>query len=78
MHSSWQMYVVIDILIFLCLRLEAISKPVIWHRFGSINPEKSDDDLSLDFISVMWWKTENPTVLVANSQGTIKSLVLAL
>jgi hypothetical protein len=78
MHSFWQMCVVIDILIFLGLWLEAISKPVIWHRFGSINLEKSDDDLSLDFINVMWWKIENPTMLVANSQGTIKAQVLAL
>jgi hypothetical protein len=60
------------------LGLEAIAKPIIWQRFGSINLEKSDDDFSLDFISVMWWKSQNPTMLATNSQGTIKALVLAL
>jgi hypothetical protein len=39
--------------------------------------EESDDDLSPNFIIVMWWKNESPTMLAANSQGTIKALILA-
>ncbi len=77
MHSSWQMCVVTNILIFLGLGLQAISKPAAWHRFGSANPEESDDDLSQHFISAVCWKSESPTMLAANSQGTIKVLVLA-
>ncbi|KAH9551797.1 hypothetical protein CY35_09G031600 [Sphagnum magellanicum] len=56
---------------------KAISKPAAWHRFGSANPEESDDDLSPHFISAVCWKSESPTMLAANSQGTIKVLVLA-
>jgi E3 ubiquitin-protein ligase RFWD2 len=77
MHSSWEMCVVTNILIFLGLGLQAISKPAAWHRFGSANPEESDDDLSPHFISAVCWKSESPTMLAANSQGTIKVLVLA-
>jgi hypothetical protein len=39
--------------------------------------EESDDDLSPNFIIVMWWKNESPTMLATNSQGTIKALILA-
>ncbi|KAG0576922.1 hypothetical protein KC19_5G118200 [Ceratodon purpureus] len=55
---------------------KAMSKPASWHRFGSQNPEDSDDD-SAHFISAVCWKSESPTMLAANSQGTIKVLVLA-
>lgn len=56
--------------------LQAMSKPASWHRFGSQDPEESDDDTS-HFISAVCWKSESPTMLAANSQGTIKVLVLA-
>ncbi|XP_024399141.1 E3 ubiquitin-protein ligase COP1 isoform X2 [Physcomitrium patens] len=55
---------------------KAMSKPAAWHRFGSQNPDDSDDDSS-HFISAVCWKSESPTMLAANSQGTIKVLVLA-
>eukprot|EP00246_Nothoceros_aenigmaticus_P016554 TRINITY_DN7609_c0_g1_i1.p1 TRINITY_DN7609_c0_g1~~TRINITY_DN7609_c0_g1_i1.p1 ORF type:complete len:682 (-),score=135.45 TRINITY_DN7609_c0_g1_i1:325-2370(-) len=55
---------------------KAMSKPAAWHRFGSPDPEDSDDD-GTHFISAVCWKSESPTMLAANSQGTIKVLVLA-
>lgn len=55
---------------------KAISKPAAWHRFGSTDLDDSDDDAS-HFISAVCWKSESPTMLAANSQGTIKVLVLA-
>eukprot|EP00250_Pteridium_aquilinum_P012633 c20845_g1_i1 orf=359-2401(-) len=59
-----------------CVYHKAISKPAAWHRFGSSDLEDSDDDSS-HFISAVCWKSESPTMLAANSQGTIKVLVLA-
>ncbi|KAL2649172.1 hypothetical protein R1flu_017300 [Riccia fluitans] len=55
---------------------KAMSKPAACHRFGSPDPEDSDDDAS-HFISAVCWKSDSPTMLAANSQGTIKVLVLA-
>lgn len=55
---------------------KAISKPAAWHKFGSPDLDDSDDDTS-HFISAVCWKSESPTMLAANSQGTIKVLVLA-
>ncbi|KAG6557459.1 hypothetical protein Mapa_000732 [Marchantia paleacea] len=55
---------------------KAMSKPAAFHRFGSPDPEDSDDDSS-HFISAVCWKSDSPTMLAANSQGTIKVLVLA-
>ncbi|CAM6088169.1 unnamed protein product [Calypogeia fissa] len=55
---------------------KAMSKPTTFHRFGSSDREDSDDD-SNHFISAVCWKSESPTLLAANSQGTIKVLVLA-
>ncbi|KAL6176030.1 hypothetical protein ACLB2K_052666 [Fragaria x ananassa] len=54
-----------------------ISKPVTWHRFGSPDMEDTDDDAGSYFISAVCWKSDSPTMLTANSQGTIKVLVLA-
>lgn len=59
-----------------CVYHKAISKPAAWHRFGSSDLDDSDDD-SNHFISAVCWKSESPTMLAANSQGTIKVLVLA-
>lgn len=56
--------------------VQAMSKPASSHRFGSPDPEESDDETS-HFISAVCWKSESPTMLAANSQGTIKVLVLA-
>lgn len=56
---------------------QAISKPLTWHRFGTPNVEDSDDDAGSYFISAVCWKSDSPTLLAANSLGTIKVLVLA-
>ncbi|KAF3772095.1 E3 ubiquitin-protein ligase [Nymphaea thermarum] len=55
----------------------AISKPAAWHRFGSPDVDDADDDAASYFISAVCWKSDSPTMLTANSQGTIKVLVLA-
>ncbi|PON41651.1 Guanine nucleotide-binding protein, beta subunit [Parasponia andersonii] len=54
-----------------------ISKPVTWHRFGSPDLDDTEDEAASYFISAVCWKNESPTMLTANSQGTIKVLVLA-
>ncbi|KAJ4822145.1 coatomer subunit alpha [Turnera subulata] len=54
-----------------------ISKPVTWHRFGSPEMDDADEDAGSYFISAVCWKSDSPTMLTANSQGTIKVLVLA-
>ncbi|KDP30815.1 hypothetical protein JCGZ_13758 [Jatropha curcas] len=54
-----------------------ISKPVTWHRFGSPEMDDTDEDAASYFISAVCWKSNSPTMLTANSQGTIKVLVLA-
>ncbi|CAH1425798.1 unnamed protein product [Lactuca virosa] len=56
---------------------KAISKPLTWHRFGAPNVEDSDEDGGSYFISAVCWKNDSPTMLAANSLGTIKVLVLA-
>ncbi|XP_050206741.1 E3 ubiquitin-protein ligase COP1 isoform X2 [Mercurialis annua] len=54
-----------------------ISKPVTWHRFGSPEIDDAEEDAGSYFISAVCWKSDSPTMLTANSQGTIKVLVLA-
>ncbi|GAV71985.1 WD40 domain-containing protein/zf-C3HC4_2 domain-containing protein [Cephalotus follicularis] len=54
-----------------------ISRPATWHRFGSPDMEDADEDAGSYFISAVCWKSDSPTMLTANSQGTIKVLVLA-
>ncbi|XP_039054399.1 E3 ubiquitin-protein ligase COP1-like isoform X2 [Hibiscus syriacus] len=55
-----------------------ISNPVTWHRFGSQEMDDTDEDGGgSHFISAVCWKSDSPTMLTANSQGTIKVLVLA-
>ncbi|KAL5571182.1 hypothetical protein UlMin_020779 [Ulmus minor] len=54
-----------------------ISKPVTWHRFGSPDVDDAEDEAGSYFISAVCWKSDSPTMLTANSQGTIKVLVLA-
>ncbi|KAJ0986537.1 hypothetical protein J5N97_004893 [Dioscorea zingiberensis] len=57
---------------------KAISRPAAWHRFGSTTDiDDTDDDAAAYFISAVCWKSDSPTLLTANSQGTIKVLVLA-
>lgn len=56
---------------------QAISKPAAWHRFVSSDLDDADDDAGSYFISAVCWKSDSPTMLTANSQGTIKVLVLA-
>ncbi|KAL9229888.1 hypothetical protein vseg_005306 [Gypsophila vaccaria] len=54
-----------------------ISRPVTWHKFGLPDTEAADEDAGSYFISAVCWKSDSPTLLTANSQGTIKVLVLA-
>ncbi|XP_043692045.1 E3 ubiquitin-protein ligase COP1-like [Telopea speciosissima] len=56
---------------------KAISKPAARHRFGSSEVDDTDDDAGSYFISAVCWKNDSSTMLTANSQGTIKVLVLA-
>lgn len=53
-----------------------IARPVTRHRFGSPDLDDGDDDAGSYFISAVCWKSDSPTMLTANSQGTIKVLVL--
>ncbi|XP_011000702.1 PREDICTED: E3 ubiquitin-protein ligase COP1-like [Populus euphratica] len=55
---------------------KAISKPAASHRF-SIDLENGGDDAGSYFTSAVCWKSDSPTMLAANNQGTIKVLVLA-
>uniref|UniRef100_A0A3N7FQ44 Uncharacterized protein n=1 Tax=Populus trichocarpa TaxID=3694 RepID=A0A3N7FQ44_POPTR len=55
---------------------KAISKPAASHRF-STDLENGGDDARSYFTSAVCWKSDSPTMLTANSQGTIKVLVLA-
>jgi hypothetical protein len=57
--------------------LQAIPKPAASHRFVSSDLDDADDDPGSYFISAVCWKSDSPTMLTANSQGTIKVLVLA-
>ncbi|KAG2716877.1 hypothetical protein I3843_03G149600 [Carya illinoinensis] len=54
-----------------------ISRPVTWHKFSSPDSQDADDEVASYFISAVCWKSDSPTMLTANSQGTIKVLVLA-
>ncbi|CAK9181694.1 unnamed protein product [Ilex paraguariensis] len=56
---------------------KAISKTAAWHRFSSSDLDDADDNGGSYFISAVCWKSDSPTMLAANSQGTIKVLVLA-
>lgn len=56
--------------------LQAISKPAAWHKFNS-EAEEAEEDAGSYFISAVCWKSDSPTMVTANSQGTIKILVLA-
>ncbi|KAK4485043.1 hypothetical protein RD792_007651 [Penstemon davidsonii] len=55
---------------------KAISRPAAWHKFSS-DVEEADEDTGSYFISAVCWRSDSPTMLTANSQGTIKVLVLA-
>ena len=57
---------------------QEISRPLTWHRFGSPDAADVEDDVGSYFISAVCWKSNSPTILTANSQGTIKVLVLAV
>lgn len=56
---------------------KAISKPMACHKFSSLDPNDNEDDGGSHFISAVCWKSDSPTMLAANSGGTIKVLVLA-
>ncbi|KAL5773178.1 hypothetical protein ACOSQ2_013102 [Xanthoceras sorbifolium] len=55
---------------------KAISKPAASHRFLS-DGDGADEEVGSYFISAVCWKSDRSTMLTANSQGTIKVLVLA-
>ncbi|XP_010522372.1 PREDICTED: E3 ubiquitin-protein ligase COP1 [Tarenaya hassleriana] len=54
-----------------------ITNPVTWHRFGATEMDEAEEEAGSYFISAVCWKSDSPTMLTANSQGTIKVLVLA-
>ncbi|XAR53828.1 hypothetical protein NMG60_11022521 [Bertholletia excelsa] len=56
---------------------KAISKPAACYKFASSDSNDAEDDAGSYFISAVCWKSDSPTMLAANSQGTIKVLVLA-
>ncbi|CAI9090149.1 OLC1v1024854C1 [Oldenlandia corymbosa var. corymbosa] len=56
---------------------KAIARPVTWHKFGAPAVDDADEDSGSYFISAVCWKSDSPTMLAANSQGTIKVLLLA-
>ncbi|XXG42860.1 hypothetical protein AAC387_Pa01g3033 [Persea americana] len=56
---------------------KAISRPAAGHRFGSSDLDDTEEDAGSYFISAVCWKSDSPTMLAANSQGTIKVLVLS-
>ncbi|KAL7102443.1 hypothetical protein ACP275_08G121100 [Erythranthe tilingii] len=57
---------------------KAITKPATWHKFGSPDVEDdNEEELGSYFISAVCWKSDSPTMLAANSRGTIKVMVLA-
>ncbi|CAJ1971116.1 unnamed protein product [Sphenostylis stenocarpa] len=51
-----------------------ISKPLTWHKFGSPDMDDAEEEAGSYFISAVCWKSDRPTILTANSQGTIKVL----
>lgn len=57
--------------------LQAISRPAAWHRFVNSGSDEAEEEPVSYFISAVCWKSDSPTMLTANSQGTIKVLVLA-
>uniref|UniRef100_M4DZ71 Uncharacterized protein n=1 Tax=Brassica campestris TaxID=3711 RepID=M4DZ71_BRACM len=54
-----------------------ITRPVTSHRFGTPEMDNAEEEVGSYFISAVCWKSDSPTMLTANSQGTIKVLVLA-
>ncbi|KAG6423545.1 hypothetical protein SASPL_113945 [Salvia splendens] len=56
---------------------KAISRPAAWHRFVNSGGDEAEEEPVSYFISAVCWKSDSPTMLTANSQGTIKVLVLA-
>ncbi|KAL6567520.1 coatomer subunit alpha [Orobanche gracilis] len=54
---------------------KAISKPAACHEFRS-DMDEADEDIGSYFTSAVCWKSDSPTMVTANSQGTIKVLVL--
>ncbi|CAN6803950.1 unnamed protein product [Brassica oleracea] len=54
-----------------------IARPVTSHIFGTPEMDNAEEEAGSYFISAVCWKSDSPTMLTANSQGTIKVLVLA-
>ncbi|KAF3560071.1 hypothetical protein F2Q69_00017179 [Brassica cretica] len=54
-----------------------ITRPVTSHRFGTPEMDDAEEEAGSYFISAVCWNSDSPTMLTANSQGTIKVLVLA-
>ncbi|MFS7933975.1 putative transcription factor WD40-like family [Helianthus anomalus] len=53
-----------------------LSRPAAWRRLSSETNE-GEEEAGSYFISTVCWKSDSPTMLTANSEGTIKVLVLA-
>ncbi|XP_015878256.2 E3 ubiquitin-protein ligase COP1-like isoform X3 [Ziziphus jujuba] len=56
---------------------KAISKPMARYKIDSSELNENEDGSGSYFISAVSWKRDSPTMLAANSQGTLKVLVLA-
>ncbi|KAI7740994.1 hypothetical protein M8C21_016560 [Ambrosia artemisiifolia] len=54
---------------------KAISRPAAWHGFNTDATE--GEEPGSYFTSAVCWKNDSPTMITANSRGTIKVLVLA-
>ncbi|KAL0740629.1 hypothetical protein Bca4012_082142 [Brassica carinata] len=54
-----------------------ITRSVTSHSFGTPDMDDAEEEAGSYFISTVCWKSDSPTMLTANSQGTIKVLVLA-
>ncbi|MFS8025821.1 putative transcription factor C2H2 family [Helianthus anomalus] len=54
---------------------KAISRPAAWHGFNTDANE--GEEPGSYFTSAVCWKNDSPTMITANSRGTIKVLVLA-
>ncbi|XP_047337519.1 E3 ubiquitin-protein ligase COP1-like isoform X2 [Impatiens glandulifera] len=55
---------------------KGIPSPAAWHSF-ECSEDTEKEDAGPYFISAMCWKSDSPTMLCANSRGTIKVLGLA-
>ncbi|GAB4826528.1 coatomer subunit alpha, variant 2 [Ancistrocladus abbreviatus] len=56
---------------------KAIPRPAARHKIISSEFGEAEEDIRSCFISAVSWKSDSPTMIAANSQGTIKVLALS-